>query len=62
MIQPVLAQAAELQRIVGDHGDAADEVAEVIGRTLTRLSAEVDALTAEVARLEERLDRSEPPS
>jgi hypothetical protein len=60
MVQPVLAQTAELQRILGDQGDAADEVAETLGRTLTRLSAEVTSLAAEVAQLRDRLDRSQP--
>lgn len=47
----------EIRRILGDQGDAADEVAEVLGRTITRLSTEVAELTAEVVRLRERLDR-----
>lgn len=59
-VQPVLAQTAELRRILGDQGDAADEVAETLGRTLTRLSAEVTSLAEEVAQLRDRLDRSQP--
>lgn len=47
----------EVERILGNQGDAADEVAEVIGRTLTRLSAEVTALTSEIALLRERLEQ-----
>ena len=62
MVQPVLAETAQLHRILGDQGDAADEVAETLGRTLTRLSAEVTSLTAEVAQLRDRLDRSQPDS
>ncbi|MCU4185557.1 hypothetical protein K6U06_14405 [Acidiferrimicrobium sp. IK] len=50
-------EIAELRRIVGDHGDAADDVAEVFGRTLARLSAEVGALSEELARLRSILDR-----
>jgi hypothetical protein len=55
----LLPELAELRRIIGDQGDAADEVAEALGRTLTRLSAEVTDLAAEVVRLRERLDRSD---
>jgi glycosyltransferase involved in cell wall biosynthesis len=51
------ARIREVERILGDQGDAADEVAEIIGRTLTRLSAEVTALTSEVALLRERLEQ-----
>lgn len=53
----LLPELAELRRILGDQGDAADEVAEALGRTMTRLSAEVTDLTEEVVRLRERLDR-----
>ena len=35
----------ELNRVLRMQGDAADQVAEVLGRTLTRLSAEVEMLT-----------------
>lgn len=51
------ARIREVERILGDQGDAADEVAEIIGRTLTRLSAEVTALSSEVALLRERLEQ-----
>jgi hypothetical protein len=37
-------------------GDASDEVAEILGRTLARLGAEVEALSQAVERLEARLD------
>ena len=47
---------ADLRRIIGEQGDAADDVAEVFGRTLTRLSAEVTALTEELARVRAALD------
>ena len=50
---------AELQRILGDQGDASDQVAEVVGRMLARLSGEVEALAGEIERLHERLDRME---
>ncbi len=49
-------EVAALRRIIGDHGDAADDVAEVFGRTLTRLSAEVTALTEELSRMRALLD------
>lgn len=47
----------DVERILGDQGDAADEVAEVIGRTLTRLSAEVTALNSEIAQLRAQLEQ-----
>ena len=50
---------AELRRILGDQGDAADQVAEAVGRVLARLSGEVETLSDEVAHLQERLDRLE---
>jgi glycosyltransferase involved in cell wall biosynthesis len=53
----VAARIDEVERILGDQGDAADEVAEIIGRTLTRLSAEVTALASEVALLREWLEQ-----
>ena len=49
-------EIADLRRVIGDHGDAADDVAEVFGRTLTRLSAEVSALSDELARVRSLLD------
>lgn len=60
VVQPVLARTEELERILGDQGDAADEVAETLGRAVTRLSAEVTSLATEVARLRERLDGANP--
>ena len=54
--QSLLPELAELRRILSDQGDAADDVAEALGRTLTRLSAELADLTTEVVRLRERLD------
>jgi hypothetical protein len=50
-----------LRRILADQADAADEVAAAFGRVLARLSADVEALSAEVARLHDRLDRLESP-
>jgi len=50
-----------IRRILGDQSDAAAEVAAAFGRVLARLSADVEALTAEVARLHERLDRLDSP-
>ncbi len=55
-LRRILPELAELRRILADQGDAADEVAEALGRTLTRLSAEVSDLGAEVVRLRARLD------
>jgi ubiquinone biosynthesis protein UbiJ len=52
-------QFDNLTRILGAQGDGADEVAGAFGRVLARLSADVDALAAEVARLHERLDKLE---
>lgn len=51
ILKAVLPELAELRRILGDQGDAADEVAEITGRTLTRMAAEVADLHAEVAAL-----------
>ena len=56
-VRRVNSRIDEVERILSDQGDAADEVAEVIGRTLTRLSAEVTALTSEVSQLRERLQQ-----
>jgi hypothetical protein len=53
------AEFAELRRILGDQGDASDQVTEVLGRMLARLSGEVEALVAEIVRLHERLDSIE---
>lgn len=51
---------AELTRMIRMQGDAADEVAEVMGRTLARLSAEVDALSLAIEGSQAR--REEAPS
>jgi hypothetical protein len=50
---------AEIRRVLGDYGDAADQVADTLGRVLTRLTGQVESLAEEVARLHERLDRLE---
>jgi ubiquinone biosynthesis protein UbiJ len=42
----------ELSRMIGQQGDAADELAETFGRTLTRLSEAVDELQSRLDRLE----------
>ena len=55
----VAPEFAELRRIFGDQGDAADQVAETLGRVLTRLSGDLASLAGEVSRLHERLDRME---
>jgi formylmethanofuran dehydrogenase subunit C len=40
----------ELTRMLRMQGDASDQVAEVMGRTLVRLSAEVEALAGALSR------------
>lgn len=55
-------EMAEIRRILGDQGDAADEVAEVLGRTLSRLADQVDLLASEVVRLRQRLDHVSDPA
>jgi hypothetical protein len=57
----LLPELAELRRILGDQGDAADEIAEITGRTLTRLSDEIADLRAAVTVLQERLDQTRDP-
>jgi hypothetical protein len=52
----VAPEFAELRRILGDQGDAADQVAETLGRMLARLSGELSTLAGEVSRLHDRLD------
>jgi hypothetical protein len=52
----------ELQRILGDLADANDQVAEAIGRSLTRLSAETEALHEELRHLGRPPGGPEPPS
>ncbi|HUB72002.1 MAG TPA: hypothetical protein VL984_16390 [Acidimicrobiales bacterium] len=47
----VRADVVELTRMIRMQGDAADQVAEVMGRAFTRLSAEVEALSDATARL-----------
>jgi predicted RecB family endonuclease len=42
----------EIHRMLRQQGDASDEVAEILGRTLARLGAEVEALSEAVDRLE----------
>ena len=61
-VQQISDRIANVERILADQGDAADEVAETIGRTLTRLSGEVNSLAQEVVRLRERLDRAGSPT
>ena len=48
-------EVVELTRMLRQQGDAADEVAEALGRTLARLSAEIESLATAVANLERRL-------
>jgi predicted transcriptional regulator len=49
-------ELAELRRILADQGDAADEIAEITGRTLTRLSDEVADLRTELAAVHAKLE------
>lgn len=56
VLSGVRAENVEVIRMLRQQGDASDEVAEVLGRTLARLGAEVDALSRAVERLEARLD------
>ena len=52
----------EMRRILGDLADANDQVAEALGRSLTRLSAETEALHEELRRLGRSPGQPEPPS
>jgi hypothetical protein len=49
----------EIQRMIRQQGDAADQVAEILGRTLARLSVEVADLSETLARAEDRSGRIE---
>jgi phosphoserine phosphatase len=51
----------DLRRILGDLADANDQVAEAVGRSLTRLSAETEALYEELRRLGRGSGAPEPP-
>ncbi len=44
-VEGLRSDLVELNRVLRMQGDAADQVAEVLGRALTRLSAEVEILT-----------------
>jgi chromosome segregation ATPase len=44
-VEGLRSDLVELNRVLRMQGDAADQVAEVLGRTLTRLSAEVEVLS-----------------
>lgn len=55
------AEMVEVARMLRQQGDAADEVAETLGRTLARLSAEVDHLAEAVARLSDAAPDPERP-
>ncbi len=52
-------ELAELRRILGDYGDATDQVADTLGRVLARLTGEMESLAAEIAHVHERLDQLE---
>jgi hypothetical protein len=51
----------DLRRILSDLADADDQVAEAIGRSLTRLSAETEALGDELQRLNADVGKPDPP-
>lgn len=51
VVKAVLPELAEIRRILGDQGDAADEVAEITGRSLARMAAEVTDLRGELSDL-----------
>ncbi|HET9077730.1 MAG TPA: hypothetical protein VFN68_12430 [Acidimicrobiales bacterium] len=48
----VRSEMKELARMLRQQGDAADEVAETFGRTLTRLSSEIESLGAALRDLQ----------
>jgi hypothetical protein len=45
-------ELGEVQRMLRQQGDASDEVAEILGRTLARLGAEVETLSGALDRLD----------
>jgi phosphoserine phosphatase len=51
----------DLRRILGDLADANDQVAEAVGRSLTRLSAETELLHQELRRLGRAGGEADPP-
>ena len=51
----------DLRRILGGLADANDQVAEAIGRSLTRLSAETELLHQELRRLGRAGGAADPP-
>lgn len=52
----------ELRRILGDVADANDQVAEALGRSVARLTAETEALHEELRNLGRSPGEPEPPS
>ena len=50
----------EVRRLLGDLADANDQVAEAIGRSLIRLSAEIEVLHGELGRLGVKADEPGP--
>ena len=56
----LLPELAELRRILSDQGDAADEIAEITGRTLSRLHDEIADLRAELAEVRAALRALSP--
>jgi hypothetical protein len=52
----------ELRRILGDVADANDQVAEALGRSVARLSAETEALHEELRNLGRPPGAPDPPS
>jgi hypothetical protein len=56
LVAALRAEMVEVARMLRQQGDAADEVAETLGRTLARLSAEVETLAEAVSRLDRALE------
>lgn len=61
LTEVVRAELVEVTRMLRMQGDAADQVAEVLGRTMVRLSAEVNALTDTLEPLQGRAPSVTPP-
>jgi hypothetical protein len=55
-------EAEELRRILGDMADANDQVAEALGRSVARLTAETEALHEQLRNLGRRPGEPDPPT
>jgi hypothetical protein len=56
VVEALRSEIVELTRMLRMQGDAADQLAETLGRTLARLSGEVEALGEAVQALDARLE------